>query len=56
MNFYLRYSMNEISFDLMEFLCSKIENQLVEWNQIGSEESYSFGKIKSRRYNGNGQL
>lgn len=56
MHFILLYIKNDISYEMAHFLITKIENQIVEWNQLGSEDAISFGYKKSRRYNGNEQL
>lgn len=56
MYFILHYIKNDISYEMTHFLITKLENQIVEWNQLGSEDAISFGHKKSRRYNGNGQL
>ena len=56
MHFILLYIKNDISYEMTHFLIAKIENQIVEWNQLGSEDAISFGYKKSRRYNGNDQL
>lgn len=55
-HFILLYIKDDISYRMTYFLISKLENQIVEWNQLGSEDAISFGYKKSRRYNGNGQL
>lgn len=56
MHFILLYIKDDISHEMTHFLITKIENQIVECNLLGSEDAISFGYKKSRRYNGNGQL